>query len=57
EISKKYPQIAFQASGGIGQLDDVKVLKDSGVAGVIVGRALLEGKFTVQEAISCWQKG
>ena len=57
EISQKYPQIAFQASGGIGQIDDVKALKDSGVAGVIVGRALLEGKFTVQEAISCWQKG
>lgn len=57
EISQKYPQIAFQASGGIGQLDDVKALKDSGVAGVIVGRALLEGKFNVQEAISCWQKG
>ena len=57
EISKKYPQIAFQASGGIGHLEDVKALENSGVAGVIVGRALLEGKFTVQEAISCWQKG
>ncbi|OCG19339.1 1-(5-phosphoribosyl)-5-[(5-phosphoribosylamino)methylideneamino]imidazole-4-carboxamide isomerase [Gilliamella apicola] len=56
EISQKYPQIAFQASGGIGQLNDVKALQNSGVAGVIVGRALLEGKFTVQEAISCWQK-
>lgn len=57
QISQQYPQIAFQASGGIGQLADVQALKDSGVAGVIVGRALLEGKFTVQEAISCWQKG
>ena len=57
EISQKYPTIAFQASGGIGQLDDVKALQDSGVAGIIVGRALLEGKFTVQEAIACWQKG
>lgn len=56
DISQKYPQIAFQASGGIGQLNDVKALMDSGVAGVIVGRALLEGKFTVEEAISCWQK-
>ena len=56
EISRKYPQIAFQASGGIGQLSDVKALKDSGVKGVIVGRALLEEKFTVQEAISCWPK-
>lgn len=25
------------------------------VRGVIVGRALLEGKFTVKEAIACWQ--
>ncbi|OCG39915.1 1-(5-phosphoribosyl)-5-[(5-phosphoribosylamino)methylideneamino]imidazole-4-carboxamide isomerase [Gilliamella apicola] len=56
EISRKYPEIAFQASGGIGQLSDVKALKDSGVKGVIVGRALLEEKFTVQEAISCWPK-
>lgn len=54
-ISQQYPQIAFQASGGIGNLDDVKALENSGVSGIIVGRALLEGKFTVQEAITCWQ--
>jgi phosphoribosylformimino-5-aminoimidazole carboxamide ribotide isomerase len=24
---------------------------------VIVGRALLDGKFNVTEAISCWQNG
>lgn len=57
EISQKYPQIAFQASGGIGSLADIKALEQSGVAGIIVGRALLDGKFTVQEAIACWQKG
>lgn len=55
EISQKYPQVAFQASGGIGNLADVMALENSGVAGIIVGRALLEGKFTVKEAISCWQ--
>ncbi|WP_121144760.1 1-(5-phosphoribosyl)-5-[(5-phosphoribosylamino)methylideneamino]imidazole-4-carboxamide isomerase [Orbus hercynius] len=55
QISQKYPQVALQASGGIGQLDDVKALEHSGVNGVIVGRALLEGKFTVREAIKCWQ--
>jgi len=27
------------------------------VRGVIVGRALLEEKFTVTEAIQCWQNG
>ncbi|MBE8597677.1 1-(5-phosphoribosyl)-5-[(5-phosphoribosylamino)methylideneamino]imidazole-4-carboxamide isomerase [Xenorhabdus sp. BG5] len=55
EISHKYPQIQFQASGGIGSLTDISSLPASGVAGVIVGRALLEGKFTLTEAIQCWQ--
>lgn len=55
EITAAYPDIAFQSSGGIGELQDVAALRDSGVQGVIVGRALLEGKFTVAEAIRCWQ--
>lgn len=53
EICQRYPQIAFQASGGIGSLADIKALQHSGVSGIIVGRALLDGKFTVSEAISC----
>lgn len=57
EISARFPTIEFQSSGGIGSLDDVAALNGSGAKGVIVGRALLEGKFTVKEAISCWQKG
>lgn len=57
EICTKYPQIQFQSSGGSGSLADIEALKGSGVAGVIVGRALLEGKFTVSEAIKCWQNG
>jgi len=57
EITARYPQIAFQSSGGIGSLADIAALRNTGVQGVIVGRALLEGKFTVTEAISCWQNG
>ncbi|MFP1778503.1 1-(5-phosphoribosyl)-5-[(5-phosphoribosylamino)methylideneamino]imidazole-4-carboxamide isomerase [Lonsdalea quercina] len=57
EISQQYPQVAFQASGGIGSLADIDQLRGSGVQGVIVGRALLEGKFNVAEAIACWQNG
>lgn len=57
EITQRYPDIAFQASGGIGSLDDIAALRGSGVKGVIVGRALLDGKFNVEEAISCWQNG
>ncbi len=57
EICARFPQVAFQASGGIGNLDDIAALRGSGVKGVIVGRALLEGKFNVKEAITCWQNG
>ncbi|MDN6088755.1 MAG: 1-(5-phosphoribosyl)-5-[(5-phosphoribosylamino)methylideneamino]imidazole-4-carboxamide isomerase [Enterobacterales bacterium] len=55
EVCARYPQVAFQSSGGIGSLEDIAALRGSGVKGVIVGRALLEGKFTVKEAIACWQ--
>ncbi|NRN28549.1 1-(5-phosphoribosyl)-5-[(5-phosphoribosylamino)methylideneamino]imidazole-4-carboxamide isomerase [Photorhabdus heterorhabditis] len=55
EICQCYPQIALQASGGIGALNDIASLPASGVAGVIIGRALLDGKFTLTEAIQCWQ--
>jgi phosphoribosylformimino-5-aminoimidazole carboxamide ribotide isomerase len=55
ELCAQYPNIDWQSSGGIGSLDDIKALTNTGVAGVIVGRALLEGKFTVEEAIQCWQ--
>ena len=57
ELAAQYPQIQWQASGGIGKLDDIRALIGSGVAGVILGRSLLEGKFTLQEAITCWQNG
>lgn len=35
------------ASGGVSSLDDVKALKKAGVAGMIVGKALYEGKLTI----------
>jgi len=54
ELCAKYPDIDWQASGGIGSLDDIKALIPTGVSGVILGRSLLEGKFTLEEAISCW---
>ncbi|HSG51776.1 MAG TPA: 1-(5-phosphoribosyl)-5-[(5-phosphoribosylamino)methylideneamino]imidazole-4-carboxamide isomerase [Rheinheimera sp.] len=57
ELAAKYPQIAWQASGGIGKLDDIRALIGSGIAGVILGRSLLEGKFTLAEALACWQNG
>ena len=43
------------ASGGVASLDDIRALKRhfrSGIAGVIVGRALYERRFTLSEALS-----
>ena len=40
------------ASGGVGELDDLRALTDTGVEGVIVGKALYEGRFTIEEALT-----
>ncbi|WDE00901.1 1-(5-phosphoribosyl)-5-[(5-phosphoribosylamino)methylideneamino]imidazole-4-carboxamide isomerase [Thalassomonas actiniarum] len=57
ELCQNYPEIKWQASGGIGSLEDIKALIPTGVSGVILGRSLLEGKFTLEEAITCWPNG
>lgn len=54
KLAQTFPNLDFQASGGIGSLDDIRAVSHTGAAGVIVGRALLEGKFTLEEAIECW---
>ncbi|MEC6906314.1 1-(5-phosphoribosyl)-5-[(5-phosphoribosylamino)methylideneamino]imidazole-4-carboxamide isomerase [Photobacterium piscicola] len=54
DLCRQYPQVQFQSSGGIGSLDDITALKGSGVAGIIVGRALLDGKFSAEQAFTCW---
>ena len=40
------------ASGGVGELDDLRALTDTGVEGVIVGKALYERRFTIEEALT-----
>ncbi len=44
--------LAVIASGGVASLDDLIALKAAPLAGVIVGRALYEGKFTVARALA-----
>jgi len=55
ELSKAYPSVNWQASGGIGELNDIADIARSGAQSLIVGRALLEAKFSVKEAIECWK--
>jgi len=39
------------ASGGVGSLADIRAVRDAGLAGAIVGRALYEGRFALGEAL------
>lgn len=40
------------ASGGVSTLEDVRRVKDAGLAGVIIGRALYEGKLSLQDVVT-----
>ena len=39
------------ASGGVASLEDVKACRDAGLAGVIVGKALYEGRLSLRDAV------
>ena len=52
-LVKKFPSLQIQASGGVSSLDDLRALQATGSAGAIVGRALYENKFTLQQALAC----
>jgi phosphoribosylformimino-5-aminoimidazole carboxamide ribotide isomerase len=45
------------ASGGVSTLEDVHRVKEVGLAGVIIGRALYEGKLSLQEALIVSNRG
>lgn len=46
------PALAVQASGGVRSVEDIRAARTAGAGGVILGRALLEGRFTLQEALA-----
>lgn len=41
------------AAGGVNALTDIRQARQAGLSGVITGRALYEGKFTLKEALAC----
>lgn len=51
DITRRYPALQLQASGGVSSLDDIEQLKPTGAAGVITGKALLDRRFTVAQAL------
>jgi phosphoribosylformimino-5-aminoimidazole carboxamide ribotide isomerase len=46
-----YDGASVMAAGGISSLDDLVALNQIGVEGVVVGKALYEGMFTLREAL------
>ncbi|MCY7345659.1 MAG: 1-(5-phosphoribosyl)-5-[(5-phosphoribosylamino)methylideneamino]imidazole-4-carboxamide isomerase [Pyrinomonadaceae bacterium] len=49
EILACLPELNLIASGGVGSLSDVWELKKIGCSGVIIGKAIYEGKITLKE--------
>src|SRR5688500_4497258 len=46
-------RIAVQASGGARDTDDVRAARDAGCGGIVLGRALLESRIDLGEALRC----
>jgi phosphoribosylformimino-5-aminoimidazole carboxamide ribotide isomerase len=47
----QFPNAKIIAAGGIGSIGDLAALKEIGVEGSVIGKALYEGRFTLKEAI------
>ncbi len=52
-IQNQMPSLQIQCSGGIRDLDDVRQARQQKYSGVVLGRALLEGRITLQAALAC----
>ena len=51
QIMAQFPTLTLIASGGVSELADLINLKRSGAAAVVIGKALLENRFTLDAAI------
>ena len=48
-IMGKFPELHFIASGGVSGIDDVRRLEEVGCKGVIIGKAIYEGRIKLSE--------
>lgn len=49
KIMKEVPGLKIIASGGVSGIDEIKLLKQIGCGGVIIGKAIYEGRITIDE--------
>jgi phosphoribosylformimino-5-aminoimidazole carboxamide ribotide isomerase len=50
-LCARFPRLAVQASGGVREAADVAAARDAGCVGVVLGKALLEGRFGLADVI------
>jgi phosphoribosylformimino-5-aminoimidazole carboxamide ribotide isomerase len=48
-IINKFPKLHFIASGGVSEIDDVYRLEEIGCSGVIIGKAIYEGRIALKD--------
>lgn len=48
-----HPDVQVQASGGVRDVHDVVDARAAGCSGAVLGRALLDGRMTLEEALAC----
>ena len=53
EVCASHPGLQLQASGGVRDVADVVAARDAGCAGAVLGKALLEGRLSLAEALAC----
>jgi len=52
-LSTRWPELSIQASGGVRGIDDIVAAREAGASAAILGRALLENRFELGEALKC----
>jgi phosphoribosylformimino-5-aminoimidazole carboxamide ribotide isomerase len=52
-LAERWPQLQFQASGGVRDARDIVAARAAGASAAILGRALLDGRLALAEALSC----
>lgn len=53
DIHAAHPGLELQASGGVRDVADVIDARNAGCAGAVLGKALLEGRLSLPEALQC----
>jgi len=52
-LAEQLPTVAVQASGGVRDVADIQAARAAGCGGAVLGKALLEGRLQLEQALAC----